>query len=113
MEAHQRKVCDRYGATFTPPIDHDKVGISDTALAGGMPLHGLRYEPDVGTTGWYIWAGEWSNAENFFKPLHVHHLVRDRPDVLAYLALPPGWRFLIAPGHEDVWPDRTLLVTTG
>ena len=27
----------------------------------------------------------------------------------ASAGLPPGWRFLIAPGHEDVWYDGSLL----
>jgi hypothetical protein len=31
------------------------------------------------------------------------------PRALKYLALPPGWRFLDAPGHEDIWRDATLL----
>jgi hypothetical protein len=31
------------------------------------------------------------------------------PAVLPYLELPPGWRFLIALGHEDVWEDPSLL----
>jgi hypothetical protein len=28
---------------------------------------------------------------------------------MKYLALPPGWRFLIATNHEDVWFDAALL----
>lgn len=39
----------------------------------------------------------------------VAHLRDHAPEVLPYLALPPGWRFLIAPGHEDVWFDEQLL----
>jgi len=31
------------------------------------------------------------------------------PQVLDYLALPPGWRFLIAPDYKDVWFDENLL----
>ena len=31
------------------------------------------------------------------------------PVALKYLALPPGWRFLEADGHEDVWHDSVLL----
>jgi hypothetical protein len=27
-----------------------------------------------------------------------------------YLGLAPGWRFLIAPGYEDVWFDEILLL---
>lgn len=41
-------------------------------------------------------------------PLHVGHLAEWCPDALPYLALPPGWRFLIAPGYEDVWEDPAL-----
>jgi hypothetical protein len=41
--------------------------------------------------------------------LHAAHLEDELPEVLSFLALPPGWRFLIAPGHEDVWYDGTLL----
>jgi hypothetical protein len=26
-----------------------------------------------------------------------------------YFGLEPGWRFLLAPGYEDVWYDATLL----
>lgn len=27
------------------------------------------------------------------------------------LALPAGWRFLLAPQDDDMWPENTLLVT--
>lgn len=62
------------------------------------------------TTGWYIWAGgEMSEDPNFFVPLHVSHLQEWCPSAVRYLDLPPGWRFQIAPGHEDVWFDPELL----
>jgi hypothetical protein len=50
-----------------------------------------------------------SENADFFQPLHVCHLHEWCPSVLPYLALPPGWRFQIAPGHEDVWFDQELL----
>jgi hypothetical protein len=46
---------------------------------------------------------------DYFVPLHASHLVERLPEVAAYLSLPPGSRFLIAPGHEDVWTDESLL----
>src|SRR4051794_29581360 len=74
------------------------------------PVNGLRHPPEAETTGWYLWAGEeLSEAPDFFLPLHARHLSQWRPQVLPYLLLPPGWRFLIAPGYEDVWYDETLL----
>jgi hypothetical protein len=76
-----------------------------------MPLNGLRHFPQGDTTGWYIWAGEnFSEESDFFVPLHVKHLEDWCPEIIKYLGLPPGHRFLITnEGYEDVWEDKTLL----
>lgn len=88
----------------------EKVGIDEGARSGGLPLNGLRHSPKSGTSGWYIWSGAEPGEEaDFFVPLHVGHLVNECPAVLPYLALPPGWRFLIAEGYEDIWFDGSLL----
>ena len=74
------------------------------------PINGLRHPPEGDTTGWYIWAGENLSADaDFFVPLCVVHLDEWCPEAIPYLGLPPGWRFLIADGHEDVWFDPSLL----
>lgn len=74
------------------------------------PLNGLRHPAGHGMNGWYVWRGEeLGQADGFFEPLHARHLAEWSPDVMPYLALPCGWRFLLAPGHEDVWYDATLL----
>jgi hypothetical protein len=41
--------------------------------------------------------------------MHQSHLVERVPELEPLLILPPGMRFLIAPGHEDVWEDLSLL----
>jgi hypothetical protein len=111
MDEGQREKCQQYGAEFMPSDDTYKLGISESALQGQLPLNGLRHFSESGTTGWFIWSGELSNDSDFFKPLHVYHLNKLCPAALPYIALPPGWRFLVAPGHEDVWFDGTLLDT--
>lgn len=77
----------------------------------GQPINGLRHPPEPGTSGWFIWAGgEIDQSEDdFFASLHVSHLENRHPDLIRYLALPPGWRFQIAPGQEEVWYDTSLL----
>jgi hypothetical protein len=96
--------------SITFPEPRSKVGIASNVRNGLVPLNGLRHQPVGETNGWYIWAGtELSDAADFFDPLHVEHVARRCPEVLPYLALPPGWRFLIAPGHEDVWFDQSLI----
>ena len=106
----QVRKCHKYGVQ---PVecDHDmKVGISLNVKEGILPLNGLRCNPSGDTCGWYIWAGQWSDEADFFKPLHVNHLSDWCPQVLPFLKLPPGWRFLVTPNHEDVWRDEDLVL---
>lgn len=106
----QRAVCRRHAAPFTAYEPSQKVGVSESALRGDLPLNGLRHPVEGDTSGWYIWGGdELSTAPEFFKPMHIHHLAERCPEVLPYLALPAGWRFLHAPDVEDVWFDEHLL----
>ena len=110
FEREQRNVCKRYGATFTPLDPESKVGIALNVKANVLPLNGLRHPQEGDTSGWYLWAGEdLSDDPDFFKPLHASHIVRWNERLLPYLGLPPGWRFLIADGYEDVWFDESLL----
>ena len=87
-----------------------KIGISKIFRPKQFPLNGLRHPPEGDTTGWYIWSGErFSTHPEFFVPLHVCHLTDRCPEIVKYLGLGPGWRFLLAPGYEDVWYDPNLL----
>lgn len=93
------------------PVDcpHNlKAGVANNIRDTKEPINGLRINPSNETTGWYIWAGEWSDDPNFFQPLHVEHLSDWCPLVVRYLQLPPGWRFLATDGYEDVWFDPDL-----
>jgi hypothetical protein len=106
----QSELCRRFGVAPVFPAPHLKLGVSVDMLSGKYPLNGLRHPPENGTCGWFLWAGEQlSLAPDFFQPLHVEHLMERCSRVLPYLALPPGWRFLLADGYEDVWQDDSLL----
>jgi|SRR6188768_3406606 len=90
------------------PDPSEKIGVALASLKR-LPLNGLRHVPASGTCGWYIWGGgEPSQQPDFFEPVHVAHLAELCPDVLPYLPLAPGYRFLLANGHEDVWSDPTI-----
>ena len=107
----QREICQKYRAEFIPTDINDIIGISDNTNGKLIPINGLRH-PIIGdTSGWYIWSGEeYSESGDFFKPLHMGHLVDRCPQILKFLGLPPGYRFLIDnKGYEDVWYDRSLL----
>jgi len=88
-------MCTRVGATPDPPPSTSRLGIAPNARQSDLwPLNGLRHRPD---------------PADFFESLHTSHLRDWCPDAIRFLGLPPGWRFLVAPGHEDVWYDATLL----
>ena len=110
VRAEQRLLCIKCGAQFLEASDGSKVGLARNVRQGVLPINGVRHVPVGDTSGWYIWAGETlSVAEDFFQPLHIGHLHEDCPQVIKYLGLAPGWRFLIAGDYEDVWFDADVL----
>ena len=107
----QRRVCEQYKATFVPRLPVLKVGIcarregrnsADSWIEdGSRPWH----------DGLVHLAQATSQAERVF---HRCTLNTCQSGVLRrqFLGLPPGWRFLIADGFEDVWYDAKLLPGT-
>jgi len=109
VEVEQRKLCQRYKTDFLASPKGSKVGIALATLEL-TPLNGLRHVPEQGTNVWYIWGGkELSSHPDFFEPLHVEYLTHRCPEALKFLGLPPGYRFLLAGDHVDVWFDVNLL----
>jgi hypothetical protein len=110
IEQLQRDICRRFGSDFVPSSSSEKLGISETVRQGMLPINGLRHRSSDNTSGWYIWAGEeLSSAPDFFVPLHIEHLDEWCPQIKKFLGLAPGWRFLLAGDHEDIWFDSSLL----
>ena len=103
-------ICRKYGAKFAPALPNTKIGIAKNIKDNILPINGLRHKEGDGTCGWYIWRGEEiSKKDDFFQPIHVSHLKEYCPEVIEYLGLPPGWRFLLAPDQTDAWFDDKLL----
>ena len=110
IEIQQKEICQKYNVEFQRLDFNLKLGIADNYFQGILPLNGLRHPQENGTCGWFLWASEdFSEADDFFKPLHVYHLIEKKPEIIKYLALPEGWRFLVAGEYEDVWFDENLL----
>lgn len=112
----QKIVCGQYGALYVPSPFDKIIGVAIETLANAakMPINGLRHPVEsVQSTNWYIWGGEYSEADDFFKPMHISHLSELCPQALRYLGLPPGWRFLFDDKqYEDVWYDEGLLFSS-
>ncbi len=107
----QQEICRKYGVVYVEAPAHLKIGIAENVKSGVQPINGLRHPQENGTAGWYIWAGEEpERSPDFFVPIHISHLGEWCPQVLKFLGLPPGWRFMVDDeGLEDVWEDPSLL----
>jgi hypothetical protein len=103
----QKELCVKYNSQWKPINKRFKVGVSVDLEKD--PINGLRHPGVKGTTGWFIWSGEYSDKVDFFQPTCAEHLLQRRPDIIKYLGLEIGFRFLSdRNGYEDVWYDEKL-----
>lgn len=109
----QKAVCARYAIAYHEAALGKMIGEANNVKDTKGVINGLRHQPTKTTTGWYVWAGEQEPSEddNFFKPMHLEHFIKEHPEFYPYLGLDAGSRFLINPkiSYEDVWTDKTLL----
>jgi hypothetical protein len=109
IEQAQLEICQRYQVPLVPTPAGSKLGAA-LSTKGRIPINGLRHPPNADNSGWYIWWGEeFSEADDFFDPLHAQHIYDDFPEIGRLLGLPPGYRFLIAGDYLDVWFNSSLL----
>ena len=102
---------ERTNANRLAPTKGSKLGVALSTL-GMRPINGLRHAPTDETNGWYLWCGTTlSEDADFFAPIHIEHVDHYLPEVIPYLDLPAGSRFLLdGTNVQDVWFDETLLV---
>jgi hypothetical protein len=109
IQEAQKTTCQKHEVEFVPVTDTTISGFAQSTL-GLSPVNGLRHPAQNSTSGWYIWCGEeFSTSADFFAPVHTKHLYDDLPQIAPFLALPPGYRFLVSENHVDVWFDQNLL----
>lgn len=105
----QQDVCLKFGSEVYGINNSLKVGIAIKTL-NQTPIHAVRHNEENGTTGWYIWGGEYSDSNDFYQPLCAEHLADYCPQIIKYLALAPGYRLIIDnAGYEDVWHDPEVI----
>ena len=112
IQQEQRALCEKLKIEWMPVDINSLIAFNSSLFSSTQPVNGLRHPKQEIIDGWYLWSGDAIPQDDidFFKPLHVKHLLEDRPLVLKYLGLPVGWRFQIDDqGYEDIWFDESLL----
>ena len=103
----QKEICATHNSKWKPINKKLRVGVSSNLDKN--PIHGVRHPSEERTTGWFIWTGDYSEADDFFQPMCAEHLLQIRPEIIKYLGLEVGFRFLAdKDGYEDIWYDEKL-----
>jgi hypothetical protein len=105
VNQQQQHICDKYGLPAQAPEAMVAVAVGSLDRS---PIYGTRIDlPENGSISWFIHCGEHSDALDFYQPLHAAHLSELLPQVLDYLALPSGAKFILdRAGYEDVWREE-------
>ncbi len=103
----QKEICLANNSKWNPINKKLKIGVSLNLSRN--PINGLRHPAEEGTTGWFIWTGEYTENDDFFQPICADDLLQVRPDIIKYLGLDAGFRFLADNhGYQDIWYDESL-----
>ena len=103
--AEQKLLCEEVGSAYVEVSGDDVVAVAVHTLKQD-PIVGIRKKPETAENiSWYIYGGE-PSSEDAFETMTVRELQDIAPEVLPYLALEIGYRFMIdADDYEDVWKE--------
>lgn len=104
VEWSQRAVCARYGAPFAPSRPEQMCAVS-IGVYEGDPVQAVRYPAPAHMSGWYVTTARYNGDHTTLKVEHMAHLMERRPDVAAFLALPPGYRVALDDRAAEAWFD--------
>lgn len=102
----QQLLCEEFGSAYVEVSGDDVVAVAVQTL-NKDPIVGLRKKAEGDEqVAWYIYGGELGEDDVNFETMTVRELQDILPDVLPYLALEEGYRFMIdADDYEDVWKE--------
>ena len=103
----QARVCDEQGAAFCPPKGDSMVVVSD-GVWEGRDLEAMRYPAPEHMSGWWLITDLYDGNVESVRTEHAYHLVEKRPELVQYLALPPGF-WLRTGADSGIWFDEKLL----
>lgn len=100
----QSELCSYYGLPVQFPNFSQMIVISDGVYEGN-DIEGIRYESPEHMSGWWLITDDYNDDIESLKTVHYHHVAFTRPDILKYLAIPFGFRFLMENGNVAICKD--------
>lgn len=104
--SEQTEECKVQNTTPLFPLFSQMIVISEGVLEGAA-IEGVRYSSPQHMTGWWLKTEHYNNDIKTLKTIHYSHLAFERPDIIKYLALSFGFRFLSE--TNEIWFDKEVL----
>lgn len=101
----QSELCSHYGLATQFPNFNQMIVISD-GVYEGKDIEGIRYESPDHMSGWWLITDDYNDNIESLKTVHFYHVAFQRPDILKYLALPLGYRFLMVNNSVEITKDE-------
>lgn len=95
----QSEICWQQNLNPLFPNFNQSVVISD-GVYEGKDIEGIRYESPEDESGWYLITDDYNDDIKSLKVVHFYHIAFARPDILKYLAIPSGHRFVMK--NDDI-----------
>ena len=105
--SEQKLLFEEFESSYIKVSGDDVVAVAVNTL-NQEPIVGIRKKPEAEeNVAWFIYGGEMGEGEDFFETMTVRELQDILPEVLPYLALAEGFRFMIdREDYEDVWKEE-------
>lgn len=110
LRSDQQAIVDRTGVPAHPPLPFAKVLVSKNVTPESVPVYGMRSDPrpERQDCGWVFFTGP-PDLDRVartvgFDVVTVQDAVARHPRILAYLAMAPGWAFILFEDGDDVYP---------
>ncbi|WP_336703639.1 immunity protein Imm33 domain-containing protein [Chryseobacterium indologenes] len=101
----QSEVCWQQNLIPLFPNFNQSVVISDEVYEG-KDIEGIRYDSPQDESGWYLITDDYNDDIKSLKMVHFYHVAFARPDILQYLAIPFGYRFIMKNGNIEIHKDE-------
>jgi len=101
----QSEICWQQNLIPLFPNFNQSVVISD-GVYEGKDIEGIRYDSPHDESGWYLITDDYDDNIKSLKMVHFYHVAFARPDILKYLAIPFGYRFIMKEGNIEIHQDE-------
>ena len=103
----QLETCKDQSTSTLFPTFSQMIVVSKGVIEG-RELNAVRYPSAGHMTGWWLTTDLYNGNINSLETLHYYHVAFNRPDIIKWLALPFGFRF-ISGSKDKIWFDSEVL----